>query len=272
MVPGTLVADDVAGVLSSVLADTPGSVYLHTPDATVLEALVSTLDSEDEGTVRVLAADGVPKAVFEDFLVASAAADLVAADRLALATVTEPPPHSLVVGDGRLISLVDVDGTVGGLETDEDRLTSAALADLEATWETARPHDLRTPPLARVRETLAEDLGPATAEDFEAVLDALPAARGDGQGLDEVTVSLLAAARQGELLYDLSRWGEDVGLASKATFSRTKTTLEEEGVLDTEKVPIEVGRPRLRLTPGDPRLAEADPADLPDLVRSHRST
>jgi hypothetical protein len=60
------------------------------------------------------------------------------------------------------------------------------------------------------------------------------------------------------LLYDISKWGEDVGLASKATFSRTKTDLEEAGVVATEKVPIEVGRPRLRLRLGDDRLRSAD--------------
>ena len=59
---------------------------------------------------------------------------------------------------------------------------------------------------------------------------------------------LLAAARNEQLLYDVSRWGEEVGLASKATFSRTKTALENAGLVGTEKVPIDVGRPRLRLT------------------------
>jgi predicted transcriptional regulator len=69
------------------------------------------------------------------------------------------------------------------------------------------------------------------------------------------------------LLYDLSKWGEDVGVASKATFSRVKTNLEEQGLLDTEKVPIDVGRPRLRLLLGDERLREADPEELPSVVR-----
>ena len=50
------------------------------------------------------------------------------------------------------------------------------------------------------------------------------------------------------LLYDISRWGEDVGVASKATFSRAKSRLEDAALIRTEKVPIDVGRPRLRLT------------------------
>ncbi|PWG73380.1 hypothetical protein DF186_23370, partial [Enterococcus hirae] len=74
--------------------------------------------------------------------------------------------------------------------------------------------------------------------------------------------SLLVAAKNDVLLYDISKWGEDVGIASKATFSRTKTKLEDMGLIDTEKVPIDVGRPRLRLKLGDDRLRDANTDQL----------
>jgi predicted transcriptional regulator len=83
-----------------------------------------------------------------------------------------------------------------------------------------------------------------------------------------VTISLLVAARNEVLLYDISKWGEDIGIASKATFSRTKTRLEDLGLIDTEKVPIDVGRPRLRLKLGDDRLREADADQLADVAQS----
>lgn len=63
---------------------------------------------------------------------------------------------------------------------------------------------------------------------------------------DGVTISLLVATKNDVLLYNISKWGEDVGIASKATFSRTKIRLEDLGVIDTEKVLIDIGRPRLR--------------------------
>ena len=53
-----------------------------------------------------------------------------------------------------------------------------------------------------------------------------------------------------------------MGLASKATFSRMKGRLEEQGVIATEKVPIDVGRPRLRLRLGD-QLRDEEISDLP---------
>ena len=56
-------------------------------------------------------------------------------------------------------------------------------------------------------------------------------------------------------------------MASKATFSRTKTRLEERGLIETEKVPIDVGRPRLRLLLGEERLREADAEELASVAR-----
>jgi len=108
---------------------------------------------------------------------------------------------------------------------------------------------------------MAAEIGEATREDFDAVLAAMDSARGHGE-VDEVTVALLVAAKNDVLLYDISKWGEDVGIASKATFSRTKTRLEDLGIIDTEKVPIDVGRPRLRLKLGDERLNGLDAAEL----------
>ena len=80
--------------------------------------------------------------------------------------------------------------------------------------------------------------------------------------LDEVALTLLAAAAHEIQLYEISKWGEEVGLASKATFSRTKGRLEEQSVIATEKVPIDVGRPRLRLRLGD-QLRDEEISDLP---------
>lgn len=75
------------------------------------------------------------------------------------------------------------------------------------------------------------------------VLDSL-----DTPAVDEVDYALLVAARHEILLYDLTHWAEEIQLRSKATFSRAKCDLEGLNILDSEKVPIDVGRPRLRLT------------------------
>ena len=76
----------------------------------------------------------------------------------------------------------------------------------------------------------------------------------------------LVGAKNQVQFYELGLWGESEGVASRAKFSREKQTLEEHGLIDTEKVPTDVGRPRQRLVLAD-RLAETDP---PELVRSAR--
>jgi hypothetical protein len=157
--------------------------------------------------------------------------------------------------------VVAVGSHVALLSTDDEAFTTAARDRCTAQWESADPFDLRTPPRSRVDSALRETIGDEMAETFSAVLASVEAVRGDDE-LDEVALSLLVAAKHEVLLYDISKWGEDIGVASKATFSRVKNKLEDAGLITTEKVPMDIGRPRLRLLLGDDRLAEASPDEL----------
>jgi hypothetical protein len=263
MADATLVEESVEDVIAVGLADADGGLLVVNPARATVRDLVTVLtEASAPTTVRLLTEERPLKDLMDDFLVASAAADLVAAETLAIRTATDMPRNSLLLAADALIALVSAGEAVAGLRTEASSFVDRANDYYGAVWDGAGEFSLRTPPLSRIRETLAAELGDETAADFDAVLESLDVAVGDGKGLDEVTISLLVAARNGELLYDISKWGEDVGLASKATFSRTKTRLEDQGLVDTEKVPIDVGRPRLRLMLGDDRLAEADVADL----------
>ncbi|MBX0294367.1 transcriptional regulator TbsP [Haloarcula nitratireducens] len=265
----TLLQDDIGSMLSAVFEEADETVYVVNPDRDAVSALVSTLDEQsDPSPVRLLADERVLKDVMDDFLVASTAADLIEADTLSMRILEDVPAHSVAVTAENVYALVAIGDAVGGLGTDDDDFVGNAYDYYETAWENAEEYSLRTPAISRVRTTLEEDIGEAAADDFDAVLGSLATARGDGDGLDEVTISLLVAARNGELLYDISKWGEDVGLASKATFSRTKTKLEDMGLIDTEKVPIDVGRPRLRLMLGDERLEDADADELATVAQS----
>lgn len=241
--------------------------YLLNPAMGTVEELVEVLNGlEGPPTIRLLVPESRLKAVMEDFLIASRAADLVDSGVLSIRLLDERPVNSLLVTDESVVSLVTDPETPAGLSTDDEPYVRTTESHYDEVWEAAESYSLRTPPLSRVRSTLEAALGSETLADFDAVLDSLETARGDGEGLDEVEISLLVAARNEQLLYDVSKWGEDVGLASKATFSRTKTRLEEQGLLTTEKVPIEVGRPRLRLLLGDERLSDAEADELGDVA------
>ncbi|WP_137681847.1 transcriptional regulator TbsP [Haloarcula mannanilytica] len=264
-----LLQDDVGSMLTTVFGSTDEPVYVVNPSRRSIAELVSTLDADsDAPEVRLLADERALKDVMDDFLIASTAADLIDEERLTMRLLDDVPNHSVAVTVDAVYALVTISDTVGGLGTDDTEFVDNAYDYYDSTWTDADEYSLRTPPLNRVQSTLESDIGSETASDFNEVLNSLSTARGDGDGLDEVTISLLVAARNGELLYDISKWGEDVGLASKATFSRTKTKLEDMNLIDTEKVPIDVGRPRLRLMLGDDRLKDAEPDELASVAQS----
>jgi len=265
----TLLQDDIGTMLSAVFGEADETVYVVNPSNKTMAGLMTTLEARDDPPeVRVLADERTMKDVMDDFIVASTAADLAETGELSMRLLETVPNHSIAVTGDNVYALVSIGDAVGGLSTDDAEFVAEATDYYETTWESAGSYPLRTPAISRVRATLESEIGPETAEDFDSVLGSLATARGDGDGLDEVTISLLVAARNNELLYDISKWGEDVGLASKATFSRTKTKLEDMGLIDTEKVPIDVGRPRLRLMLGDERLEDADNDELATVAQS----
>ncbi len=265
-----LLNHQIDDILESVLEDASGDVYMVNPSRDAIEEFIAVATALDGSlpSVHMLADERTLKAVMDDFIVASNAADLISEGALALHTLEEAPENSLLVTEDRVIAVVHAGDRVGGLVTDDDSFVEDTYDTYAARWEDAPAYNLRTPPITDVRETLSDEISPEAEDDFTAILNSLETARGDGDGLDEVTISLLVAAKNEALLYDISKWGEDVGIASKATFSRTKTKLEDMGLIDTEKVPIDVGRPRLRLKIGDDRLREADNGQLATVAQS----
>ncbi len=264
-----LLETDIEDILEDTFAETEGELLVVDPSAETVEAIVEAgVESDDLPKLHMLADEDVLKDVMDDFLVASKAADLVEGDSLSLRILPTDADNALFVSEDRVVALVSTDDRVAALSSDEAEFVEEVFSTYSEAFEEAEEYRLRTPAISRVRETMAEEIGEATREDFDGVLASMETARGNGDGLDEVTVSLLVAAKNDVLLYDISKWGEDVGIASKATFSRTKTRLEDLGLIDTEKVPIDVGRPRLRLKLGDERLKDASVDQLADVVQS----
>ena len=224
-------------------------------------------ESEEPPRVRLLVREEVLKWLRDDFVLASTAAELLEADSLELRAAAERLDDTLLVTEETVVSLLTPDDEhSAALVTDNETFVAAARKRWNSLWENGEEFDLRTPPRSRVLDSLTEEFGSEVESDFRAVLESVESMDGESE-LDEVELSLLVAAKHEQLLYDISRWGEDTGVASKATFSRTKTHLEEQGLIETEKVPIDVGRPRLRLVLGDERLRESDTEELSSVAR-----
>jgi len=255
-------AADRHELLTTTLAEATDACWIVDPTPETIKAAVDVAsDGDTAAQLRLLAAEDTLKTAFEEFLVASRTADLVADNDLAVRTRGGDTTNSLVVTDHGVTAVVAAGGQVAGLRADKPDFVETTQAAVADRWADAEAFRLRTPAISEIRATLSDDIGGGIREDFDVVLDSLETAGGDS-ALDEVTISLLIAARNEVLLYDISKWGEDVGIASKATFSRTKSRLEDANVITTEKVPIDVGRPRLRLQLGDDRLRTAQTADL----------
>lgn len=252
-----------AGEMSTVVEDgidtADEELFVINPAPKTIREFVTTVSVKaDTPDIKLFTDENSLKDVLEDFLVASKIADQVSDGSLAVRTLSDVPRSSFLMTEEVLMTIIEGGEGVASLSSTEDSFVSSTYEEYSNRWNRSEPFSLRTPPLSRVRETMAQEIGEQAVEDFDTSLDAVETARGNGEGLDEVTIALLVAANNRELLYDISRWGEDVRLASKATFSRTKNQLESNGLIDTEKVPIEMGRPRLRLVLGESDLIDAD--------------
>ena len=259
-------AADRHELLTTTLAEATEPCWIVDPTPETIEAVIDAAsDGDTQSQIRLLAAEDTLKTTFEDFLVASRTADLVADTELAVRTLGDGTANSLVITERAVTAVVAAGQQVAGLRTDDPEFVETTREEIADRWTDAEPFRLRTPAISEIRATLSDDIGGAVREDFDTLLRSLETA-GDDTVLDEVTIALLIAAKNEVLLYDISKWGEDVGIASKATFSRTKSRLEDANVITTEKVPIDVGRPRLRLQLGDDRLRTAETADLADVA------
>lgn len=267
------VAPSVAEVLRALLSERSelSEVFVVGFTEEPIAALVEVLaDLDDSPSVQVLTTESLLKWLRSDFHLASTAADLVAAETLSLQVPGEETfEPALVVDEESVVSVVTAGNRAVALGTDDAEFVANMRERCTTGWETGETFDLRTPPRSRIYETLSTEIGSDVAEDLHTMFEAVETTQTKGYGstaddtLDEVDLTLLAAAKHEVQLYEISRWGEDTGLASKATFSRTKNRLEDQGMIATEKVPIDVGRPRLRLVLGADRLREVETIELP---------
>lgn len=255
-------ATTAKGGLEAVFEQCDGVTYVVNPWADMLQTVAEVGRSFDGElpTLRVLAAEEPLRTARKDFTLGSKLADLGDADDAEFRT-GDVPDTTLIVDGDQLFSPVVVGDTIGATRSSDESFVTDTYEALTEQWEAAEVFDLRTPGRESVRETMSAEFGKTPQEDFDTVVSSIEGGRSSRE-LDEVVVSLLVAAKNELLLYDISKWGENVGLASKATFSRRKNDLEEMGIVDTEKAPTDVGRPRQRLKLTDERLQQADSDQL----------
>ncbi|WP_435099276.1 transcriptional regulator TbsP domain-containing protein [Halorubrum sp. N11] len=218
----------------------------------------------DQSKVRLLADTGEIKDAFYSFLTASKIAELIRRDQLSLRTLREPVQNTIFTTESETVVPVMGKHSISGSDPE---LVSSVYSEFDSRFEAAEQYHLRTPALSVVKETLREEIGDSVADELTEVLAHADEIANSNEYLSIVEIILILAARNEILLYDVSKWGEDTDIASKATFSRAKTALEDAGLIETEKVPVNIGRPRLRLIETD-ELATADLKTLSTEIQS----
>lgn len=255
---------DEGSTLTAVLKNTTRPLYLLRPSMEVLDSIVRIVhENVEKPLIHVLATEDDLRSIRQTFSTATFTADLIDEGDLTL-TPTAPS------GQGTL--LVSEEGIYTVATVDEHQFVfgstnvPAALVEHCSNCHGTQTFDLRTPGMTHILESVEETFSVDIRDDLSAAIET--SANSDEVNLDEATIALLVASKNELLLYDLSRWGEDIRLCSKATFSRTKTELEDHGIIETEKVPIDVGRPRLRLRLAD----EYVPVSIPELLQEVTAT
>jgi len=254
---------DAASVLATAIDRVGDDPLVVAPTEEVVDAAAAVTARESPPTTRLLAAAEPFQTARRDFFCATRLADLAAGPD-AIRT-TGSVGDAVVVGTDRVFALVscgDHAGAVSAVGDEAERLRDG----YESGYADADTVSLRTPG----RHTLFEEASERLGAEFTADLRAAIEAADDGGDLtDGVSLLVLVGATHGRQLYRLGSWAEDTDLASKATVSRAKQRLEAAGLIETEKVPADVGRPRqrLRVTDGsfpDGEALYAAVADIDD--------
>lgn len=198
--------------------------------------------NEDVAEVQIVAQESVLNSIRKEFLTATKASELVTNNTLSVRKTKDSISGTLLITDNEMRCASELGEHL--IITDGQNCRDDLNTAVESFWEESESFTFRTPPLQYIYDSMRDEINDEVADDYHMVIDGINEFE---KGMDEIAAAILVAANHNILLYDISKWGEDCGLASKATFSRTKSRLEDNGYIQTDKVPIDVGRPRLRL-------------------------
>jgi hypothetical protein len=231
-------------------ADCPTSDLRISVTQTVpAESLVGWIEDAGVEGSRLLLSEAAAESLVDKFPLNSKLNEHLESRDLEIRTTdAEPLPMAVVSEQSHFLGVefADLHRFVG---VQDEEFREAFVETFESEFERSDPISLSVPPWGELLNRMEEIVGPETRAQYIRLIDT--AAANDIDAVDEVAVAIIATALGGGLQYDISKWGEEVNVASKASFSRRKTKLEDDGVITTEKVPVDVGRPRLRLRLGD---------------------
>jgi hypothetical protein len=256
-----------------ILDSTSNEIIISNTDANTLDAFFSTFDPNNHPTIRIIASKDTLDAITETFPDNARLKGYVLDNDLKLKTLpenNEEHPHSPAIVAGDDVYIPVYTGSKHQIIPAPETETTSELRDVvTSTIDAAKPFSFRVPAYRKIEEEFTETVSEACFETLEKILDA---ADGFGHSTNiskPTTAILLAAAAHEEQNYHTGQAAEDSRFASKAKMSREKRKLEDRNLLETEKIPKDIGRPRQRLTLNSTELGpDPDPETIAQKIQS----
>lgn len=241
-------------VVEETLEVVSSRVIIAFREPSLIQAVAEELgESSVSGEVQLIAPESTLKTIRDDFRAAGMVADRVDEERLTIRASETQEFDSFVASESEFTPFLrarqsgDSSTDFVAIHSDDTEPAAEFWEHATALWDSTSDFNFRLPPLSTALDKIESTVGDGVRQDLERVVSAEESPPLPEGALDKDEAILLLAARNECVHYDVGVWGQETGFASKATFSRKKSGLEDAGVVETEKVPVDVGRPRQRL-------------------------
>lgn len=281
--------------VESALAGRTGVVAVGVPLGLLPPILAARERTDDGAPWRIACRPGVVDALGRAFALGTAVVEAVADGSVALRTTAdgEDPGDGAAAGGSKsapaarslVFATSDRVDAVAGPRADPtlvsetaDVTVSAARRAATERFEAATPADVGMPSRTRLVAAAHEVLDDRFADDVAAVLDALEYGEVGRTGTVTDRALLVAlAARHDHLFRDLRRWvdgkggvsdgGDRVAIAPGQELTADRRALAERELIESIKIPMGPGRPKLRLRAVDEALLRARPSEVLSVLR-----
>lgn len=264
--PGQLSSDDSVRIIVS------GSIEVR--------SIFKWIQASEHRQLQVLLSESIASSATELFPINSKLKQLQNRDGVCIHTAEHDDLPTAVISSKQLYLRVTFGQLEEFTEIDDRDLYQEFKARFDSLFDSSVPLEINVAPWHELLRSLEKQVGHETKQQYVRLIQV--AAESDIYSLDEISVAIIATALAGGLQNDIAKWGEDTDFASAATFSRRKGALEEDGVITTEKVPVEIGRPKHRLRLSDrvsglsmdigvssKEVDGSEPMDTPDSPPDH---
>ena len=183
-------------------------------------------------------------------------------DDIALRRLESETHHPVFASRTSLIAVIELEDDVHAIEGEHPELVDAVWGLLKRTWEESPAVEHDGTSVGEIRGFFGDHVSEDHAEAYLSILDAVWPLQLTDDALDAIEVAVLVAAHAEKELREISAWGAEVEIGTRADFSRAKSRLVELGVVETTAVDTKVGRPPLRLHLIDPERISSDRIDV----------